>query len=179
LMRSVAQAAESGSTNAAWLNPDSSRPMACTPALAQISSEVNRFIFPSCLTARRGSRIPGVSGSFAVEWTSEYGIGLECSPHRITKWTFSESRTIFAFRKCAQKAQITILPRSPDHRQYAGPGQDLHRFAPESPNRSGHHFAVSPAEPEDTSGQGRGSQACRREVGNLSGGGPEFPRRQP
>ena len=36
--------------------------------------------------------------------------------------------------KCAQKAQITIPPKSPDHRQYAGPGQNLHRFAPESPN---------------------------------------------
>ena len=27
--------------------------------------------------------------------------------------------------------------------------------------------------------QGKRSWACRREVGNLSGGGPEFPRRQP
>jgi len=38
------------------------------------------------------------------------------------------------FRKCAKKAQITIPPKSAAHCQYAGPGQDLHRFAPEGPN---------------------------------------------
>ena len=71
------------------------------------------------------------------------------------------------FRKYAQKAQITILPRSPDYHQYAGPGQDLHRFAPESPNRSGHHLPVSPAEPEDTSGQGRGKRVCPKRAGRC------------